>query len=336
VIINGNYFDESDGNLMERGRAKGLSTALFIAKSARRFVNELVPSFTFENTIDIIDYEQNKTVWGYGADRPSAVDVVDEALAWIDGRTSERFFAWLFHFDVHNWRQLNDDYVETMARQAGIDEPDLRKRAYRGAAAGVDLALARFLKGLKDRQLDERTIIMFVSDHGEALGQQGHWQHAVFLWESLVHVPLLLYVPGVAPARIQSPVGLVDIAPTVARFFDAHADVASYHGHDLLRHALPGAHDDGLPLLMQSMRKDEVLRVGIIERRPPYHKLILPLDSAEPELCDLAATDPDNANVARERHRLMLEMLSKLVRSPVFPRGDEETEPSEGERTAAR
>jgi hypothetical protein len=338
VIITGSYFEESPhANVIERAHTGGLSTALFIAKSARRFAQELVPSFKFEQTIDIIDYEQGRTVWGYGADRPSAIDVVDEALAWIDGRNSERFFAWLFHFDVHNWGHLNDDYIEQIARDRNIDETDVPRRRYRAAAAGVDDAFGRLLRGLEARKLADRTIVLFVSDHGEGLGQQGHWQHAVFLWESLMHTPLMLHVPGVAPAVIRTPVGHADIAPTLVRFFDNNADVSRYHGLDLLRHAVPGTHHDGLPLLLQSMRKEELLRIGLIERRPPFRKLVLPIDSAEPELSDLEALAPDEANVTRAERALMLEMLSALVRSPVFPRDEDANAPlPPGQRTARR
>ena len=186
--------------------------------------------------------------------------------------------------------------------------------------AGVDIAFGRLLAGLRVRKLDRTTVVLVISDHGEALGLHGHWVHAVYLWEPLVHVPLVLHLPGLAPRTIEAPVGHVDVAPTLARTLDGDADLSRYHGCDLLRFASRPRRDDCLPLLLESMRKQDVLRIGLIDRQPPYRKLVLPLDSVQPSLHDLDAPEPDETDLARAQPLGMLERLSALVRSPVFPR----------------
>jgi len=326
VLTGGSFFPESQRpDLVQLAHGRSVASALFIPLSARRFLTSELPEFAFEETVEFRDYRRDKKVWGYGADLSSAAGLVNEALDWIDRRSSERFFAWIFHFDVHNWRELEGDTVAEDEEEGLdlIDEEERRQRYY-AAAAGVDKALGRFLEALKHRGLDDRTIVLVVSDHGEALGRQGHWVHAVFLWESLVKTPLILHVPGVSPAVIDTPVSHADVLPTLARYLDPGADVTGYHGYDLLRHAVPGTPPPDLPVLLLSMRKDDVLRVGLIDRRAPYHKLVLPLDSVEPELHDLTLPEPDDINLARARPMVMLRMLSTLVQSPVFPRSDEE------------
>lgn len=326
VLTGGSYFPDSQRpDLVKLAHGQSVASALFIPLSARRFLTSQLPAFSFEETVEFRDYRREKKVWGYGADLSSAGGLVDETLDWIDRRSTERFFAWIFHYDVHNWRELEATEEEDSS-DAGLDGVDHeeRRRRYYSAATGVDLAFGRFLEGLEHRGLADRTIVLVVADHGEALGRQGHWVHAVFLWESLVNTPLILHVPGIQPAVVDTPVSHADVLPTLARYLDTDADVASYHGYDLLRHTLADAPTPDLPVLLLSMRKKDVLRVGLIERRAPFHKLVLPLDSVEPELHDLTLPEPDDFNYARQRPMVMLRMLSQLVRSPVFPRSDDE------------
>ncbi len=332
VLTGGSYFPESQHpDLLELAHQRSVSSALFIPLSARRFLAKLLPEFSFEDTVEVRDYGPDKKVWGYGADQSSADGLVDEALDWIDRRNSERFFAWVFHYDVHNWRELKANQNSEPTASLPLLDPDELRRRYRAAAAGVDEALGRFLEGLEQRKLADRTIVLLVADHGEALGRQGHWVHAVFLWEALVNTPLMLRVPGIQAAAIETPVGHADVLPTLARYLDPAAQIAGYHGYDLIRHALPDAPTASLPLVMMSMRKNDVLRIGLVERQAPHHKLVLPLDSVVPELHDLTLAEPDDTNLAGEHPMVMLSMLSKLVRSPVFPRssaGQDDTEPT--------
>ena len=65
--------------------------------------------------------------------------------------------------------------------------------------------------------LYDQSIIIVVADHGEAFGEHGERSHGLFLYDETLHVPLLIKLPGTAPVhpRIESRVGLVDIAPTL-------------------------------------------------------------------------------------------------------------------------
>jgi hypothetical protein len=315
------------GDMLALARAHGVKTNLAIAKSARRFLDKNTPHFAFDEVSEVVDYEDGKKVWGYGADQSTAAAVTERTLAWIDAHAidahpGERFLAWSFHFDVHNWMHLDENYLRDIANERGISQPEGdRNWRYRAASAGVDAAIGELVAGLAARGRDRDTAILLVSDHGEGLGRQGHAYHAVYLWESLVHVPMVLRVPGVPAARIDVPVGHVDVAPTVAALLvPGGVDARGYHGSSLLAPPPPGA----LPLLMFSMRKDDLLRIGVIDRQAPHFKLELPLDSVEPELYDLMRAEPDAANVRAEHRGRTLGLLSALVTSPVFPRPDPE------------
>src|SRR6185369_1756163 len=189
---------------------------------------------------------------------------------------------------------------------------------YRTVAHLVDTQLGRLLDGLRDLQADRDTVLLFVSDHGEGLGREGFWVHSVFLWEALVHVPLLLHIPGVAPAVVNDVVSLVDVAPTLAHFM-TDDDLGGYQGEDLLTHLVADHPKRRLPLLLMGTLKEVPVRLGIIDPESPW-KLVLPLEGVVPELYDLRAPDADGRDVSPEHGPEVLRLLNELVRSPLFPR----------------
>ena len=68
-------------------------------------------------------------------------------------------------------------------------------------------------------------------DHGESLGEHGESTHGLFVYESALRVPLIVSWPGVlAPRVIDAPVGLVDVAPTVAALAGCRPSTASTAG----------------------------------------------------------------------------------------------------------
>ena len=71
---------------------------------------------------------------------------------------------------------------------------------------------------MKDRGLYDRSIVIFLSDHGEGLGDHGEDEHGVLLYREALRVPLIVKLPRnrFAGATVRGPVGLSDVFPTVA------------------------------------------------------------------------------------------------------------------------
>ena len=65
--------------------------------------------------------------------------------------------------------------------------------------------------------LKDRTLVVVAGDHGEGLGEHGEQTHGMLLYDSTLHVPLIVAAPGVAPSKRDEAVSLADIAPTVLR-----------------------------------------------------------------------------------------------------------------------
>jgi arylsulfatase A-like enzyme len=88
---------------------------------------------------------------------------------------------------------------------------------YDGEVAASDAIVGRFLQSLRDRKLYDRALIVFLSDHGEGLGDHGEDEHGIFLYREELRVPLFVKLPGsrLAGERVEEPVQIVDVFPTV-------------------------------------------------------------------------------------------------------------------------
>ncbi|WP_437319568.1 sulfatase-like hydrolase/transferase [Sorangium sp. So ce385] len=323
-LLGGSYdgLARSPGSLLDLAKRVEVPTTLFIPASAADFISLLLPTFAFDETYRLPDHARGG-VWGYGADQPTAGSMVDQALSWLAQRGSQRFFAWLFNFDVHNWHELDGTYVEGAAERYHVPAEGRWNWRYRVVARSLDEHLGRLLRGLEELDLADRTLVLFVSDHGEALGYRGFWPHSTFLWESLLRVPLVLRVPGIPPMVVEERVSLIDVAPTMARLLIPDPPMNGYHGEDLLGFLDPEPPPRRLPLLATAVSDQQIARVGILDER---YKLVLPFEWGAPELYDVTAPDPDDVDVSAAHPREALRLMGALLRSPVFLAAEAELE----------
>ena len=78
----------------------------------------------------------------------------------------------------------------------------------------VDYKIGRLISVLKAKNLYKNTIIILTSDHGEAFGEHGYFRHRTAHRE-ILHVPLILHIPGFSAKRIKPMVSLIDVFPTL-------------------------------------------------------------------------------------------------------------------------
>lgn len=79
----------------------------------------------------------------------------------------------------------------------------------------VDESLGRLIQAITRLGLAQRTAIIFGSDHGEGFGQHQTRYHDFNLYEELIHVPLIIKIPGLEPKRISAEVSTIDLGPTI-------------------------------------------------------------------------------------------------------------------------
>jgi arylsulfatase A-like enzyme/tetratricopeptide (TPR) repeat protein len=91
-------------------------------------------------------------------------------------------------------------------------------RPYDGEIAAADAVVGNFLRFLKDKGLYDRSLVLFLSDHGEGLGEHGEDEHGIFLYREAIRVPLFLKLPGARrPSHESRAAALVDLFPTVVK-----------------------------------------------------------------------------------------------------------------------
>ncbi len=196
------------GLLAEAFARQGYRTAAFVSA----FVLDRSWGFGrgFETYDDHFDARQFETE-NPGNIQRRADATIDRSLAWLEGHSegaqaARPFFLWVHLFDPHSDYNPPEPFK---TRYAG--------RLYDGEVAYTDSQLARLFDDLRARGLYDRSLIVLTSDHGESLGEHGEDEHGFFLYNSTLHVPLIIKPPRgrAAPRAVAQPVATVDIAPTV-------------------------------------------------------------------------------------------------------------------------
>lgn len=92
---------------------------------------------------------------------------------------------------------------------------------YDSAIAYVDDRLGKILDWLRRQGLYDESLLVFLSDHGESLGEQGAWSHGTHVFEETIHVPLIVKFPASLGlrGRVRTVVQLADVFPTLIDLF---------------------------------------------------------------------------------------------------------------------
>jgi len=185
-------------------KKRGYQTAAFIGAvilDSKALAPGLDRGFDFYDNFP--ERSQTKSRWGRVERR--GTEVVRRAEAWQDAHPKGPDFVWVHLYDPHDPYEPPAPYSTRY-----------RDRLYDGEIAFADSALANFVGHLKQRGWYENSLIIVVGDHGEGLGEHHEQTHGIFLYDSTLHVPLILKLPGEsAGSVIQSQVRTTDILPTV-------------------------------------------------------------------------------------------------------------------------
>ncbi len=191
-----------------------------------------------------------------------AENVFREAGDWIEENRDERFFAYIQTIDPHvpydpptEWLRRYDDreyeghvrprMTADLLEEAKRSGPEFfsasdRRRLiglHDGEIAQHDHFLAQFIERLKSMGVWENTVVLITSDHGEEFDDHGSWGHGHSIFQELLHVPLIVHLPGVIDAgtRIEEAVSTASIPATVLDYLGVdpmqHAEAPSLMGY---------------------------------------------------------------------------------------------------------
>lgn len=188
--------------------------------------------------------------------------LVQEAIAWLREHAGERFFLYVslraphYPFDLPtDYYYLHDpaavtlptvdpnDYLDSVAARASMsdhswgtmteDQTRLVMARYLGAVAWHDHLVGQLLAALEELGLAERTLVAWVSDHGDMAGEKGLWLKNV-MFDAAARKPLLLRLPGVIAPGSTSEVLLseVDLWPTLGGLAGTTGEIPNIRGRD--------------------------------------------------------------------------------------------------------
>lgn len=313
-------------------------------------------------------------------DTQCAARAVSAAEDWIRSLDDDPFFTWLSLPEPHNPYQVPEPYFSMFPPEEmpsvevgpdGLDDkpfkwqwlrkigvrralrevpdvdydeilPQLRSN-YAGMLRMIDDQVRRFVEFLENEGLREETFLVFVSDHGDFVGQHGLMRKGVGLPEATTRIPLLFSGPGVESSEDprDAHVSLADVMPTICDAVGADippgvqgrslepilsAESSTDHGFDSVyaETGYGGAHSgpDGVPAIEEAsknelnahtqtgrtamVRRDEWKLVFDMEKGPELYNL----DDDPAETTDLSS-DPDHSD---RLNQLLVDLSSWSLR----------------------
>jgi arylsulfatase A-like enzyme len=263
---------------------------------------------------------------------------VEQLDAFLDQAAGTRFFAFLHGYDAHVPYDPPSPYhvlydpgyagpvtgpeTRVLCRAVrgldggeapALDDADRRHLValYDGAIRALDARFGRLVRLLESRSLNGTTLLAVTSDHGEEFWDHGSLLHSHTVYGELVHVPLVLAVPGTAPRLVGETVGSLDIAPTVLEALGVDP-APSHQGRSLLAAARGAAVEPAAA--PSEMGPWKALESG-------DWKVIAHADAGTLSMYDLARDPGETRDVGaanRERGMALGRELAALVgRSPV-------------------
>jgi choline-sulfatase len=215
-----------------------------------------------------------------------------------------RFFMWVHYFDPHAQYAPHDGAPNFLS--PGATGSAVSKAAYDGEVWFVDHHIGRILELMESQPWGKKTAVVVTADHGEAFSDHGMSWHGHEIWESLVHVPLLIYVPGLEPHHVPVKRGHIDVVPTLLEVMGMEAPGEGELSGESLVPDMVAKSEKDLPerdvYLDMPIGPYTGMRRGIIHGPTPGMKLIHSGGNVY-NLFDLAADPGEKEDLASDKER---------------------------------
>lgn len=274
---------------------------------------------------------------------PAADVIVDHACSWMKSAGDGPFFLWLHFMDPHFPYYPKEEalalmghgpltpsrarYLNSYWNRSDIGPSRLGSHRddivalYDAGIRWVDLQMARLIGMLRDWKRWDNCVFVLTADHGEEfLDHGGRYHPPSRLMEELIHVPLLLRVPGTAKKQLsKSPFSMVDLAPTL---LDAvRLPVPSgFQGRSLWQEVQQGAHSDSIAVsesvegCTNPFHAENRMGPRVLTVREERFKLALHFDPVGEELYDLESDPGEQAPLAPDAHKPERRRLLEIAR----------------------
>jgi arylsulfatase A-like enzyme len=169
----------------------------------------------------------------------SLEEQIQAVTRWLDSVKDQKFFLWVQFLSPHapylapspfssafgnpvnpklDASILTLTLIEKSGRRLSPSDRTYLISQYDGAILYLDDIIKRLFDHLKQLDLYQDTLVIFLSDHGEQFQEHGHLQHGKSLYQEDIHVPLIMKLPSDGPQpgiRVPGIVSSIDIFPTI-------------------------------------------------------------------------------------------------------------------------
>ncbi|HEY6727460.1 MAG TPA: sulfatase [Polyangiaceae bacterium] len=218
------------------------------------------------------------------------------------------FFLWLHYNGPH---EPYDAHPEFPFGDRPIDR-------YDSEIAKDDQQVGVVLGTLRELGLEKDTIVVLTADHGEEFGDHGGQFHTYNLYRELLHVPLLLKLPGIRPRVVTAPVELVDLVPTFCEVLKLSKSCARYDGQSLIA-AIEGQREPGRGAYAEAYKG-----AGQLQRRSLFdgrYRLIEDFQHDRVELYDHESDPNEQRDIANENPKIVRQLMDRMTTRAWFRQG---------------
>ena len=192
-----------------------------------------------------------------------------QAIRFIENHHDKPFALFLSWHPPHNWLSDHEGYLapsdclklyepEKIKLRPNVEDTPASRRRYQGHMAmitSLDNAFGTLVKALEEKGIADNTIIVFTSDHGDALRSHGIMHNKMRPEQESIRVPLIIRYPKLLkPRTSELLVGSLDLMPTLLGMMNLPVP-ATCDGTDLSRYMADGRDDavDSVPLFLSPL-----------------------------------------------------------------------------------
>jgi choline-sulfatase len=294
-------------------KKRGYRTAAFIG-AVILDSNQLAPGLDrgFDYYDNFPAKTDSKERWGRVERR--GMTVVEHAEAWLSQHqrssaeshapittaTGTPRFVWVHLYDPHDPYEPPSPFAEEYATHL-----------YDGEIAYADFALGHFIATLKKSGAYENSIIIVSGDHGEGLGEHGEETHGLFLYDSTLHIPLIIKLSGDAHHGlvVDSLIRTTDILPTVLSLTNTPPPT-ELNGESLV----PYFENPSQPARSLFGETDYPLRWGWSPLRALREQNAKLIEAPRPEFYDLASDPHELKNLYSSQNAEVASLQSEMAK----------------------
>ena len=178
---------------------------------------------------DHYDEEFNQARNAGGVTERDAADIVKAAERWLRRRAGDEerngrpLFLWVHFSDPHSPYRERGGFTPPLPPRAKRTAGWQKRWRYQSEVNYVDHWLGRLSEAIEELLPGPR-FTLFLSDHGESMGEHSYWGHGKNVHWPNTRIPMILAGPGLPTGlEVQAPVGVVDVLPTILELLGTEA-----------------------------------------------------------------------------------------------------------------